>query len=190
MHRPVIALLLWFAASFAWAQTPTPGERIRNEWVEVQVPATPGWRLAPPSPGRIALARPGREPDDSFAGFALVFRIEQPRDREHFLEIVRTGAAADTPPQRFTERQVDIRHDDARSSWCVRHAAVHDDRQARLRSGGTGTLTLQALTLYCLHPREPGLAVAVGFSHRGLGLHPDFDTEAAAFIVAARILDR
>lgn len=190
MHRLAIALLLSFAASFASAQAPAPGERIRNEWVEIEVAATPGWRPVPPSPGRIALARSGREPSDSFVGFALVFRIEQPRDGEHFLELVRSGTAADTPPERFTERQVDIRHDDSRGVWFVRHASVYDDRQARLRSGTTGTLTLQALTLYCMHPQEPGLAVAVGFSHRGRGLHPDFDSEATAFIESARLLGR
>lgn len=190
MHRPAIALLLWFAASFAWAQAPAPGERLRNEWVEIQVPTTPGWRLVPPSPVLIAMARSGHGPDGSLAAFAQVFRIEQPRDREHFLELVRSGTAADTPPERFTERQVDIRHDDSRGIWCVRHAAVHDDRQARLRSGGIGTLTLQTLTLYCLHPQEPGLAVAIGFSHRGQGQHPEFDTEAEAFIESARLLER
>jgi hypothetical protein len=190
MFHPLILLFLFLAATFAHAQTPTPGERLRNEWVEISVPASAGWKLAPPSSGRIALARSGREPDDSIVGFALVFPMERPRDREHFLELVRTGAAADTPPERFTERQVDVRHDDSRSTWCVRHASVHDDRQARLRSGGTGTLMLQALMLYCLHPQEPGLAVAIGFSHRGRGLLPDFDSEATAFIESARILKR
>jgi hypothetical protein len=194
LHPWIFAIALGLASSLAWAQAPgqalSPGERLVSERLELTVPQSPGWRLAALSAAHIAIARAGRAPDDSHAAFAMAFRIEPPRDREHFLELVRRGVAADTPPERFTERQAEFRPDDARGLWCVRHAAVHEDRQARLRSGGTGTLTLQALTLYCLHPREPGVAVAFGYSHRGHEAVADFDAEASTFIAAAGLRER
>lgn len=187
MQKLATAFLLSAATSLCSAQSLTPGERITTELVAASVPAQPGWQISNKAPARIAIARAGTAPDETFAAFAIVFRIENPRDREHFLDLIRAGVAADTPPVRFREVKADFRHDDSRVSPCVRYSAIHEDTQAKLRTGGTGTLTFQSLTLYCLHPKEQGVAFAFGYSHRGRQLQASFDEDGAQFIASGDI---
>jgi hypothetical protein len=190
MRTFLTVILFAAAASLSFAQSPRPGERIATELLEVTTPASAGWRLAARSPAHVAMARRGSQPDETFAAFALLFRIEPPRDRDHFMELVRKGAAADTPPERFREHRAEFQHDESRGHVCILYRAVHEDLQARLISGGTGALTLQSLTRYCQHPQEQGVAWAVGYSHRGHQLVNDFDVEAAEFVVAGKALSR
>lgn len=169
----------------AHAQTPPDTERVRTELLDVRAPAGSGWRVSVRQPARVAWARPGTGENDSQAAFASVFRLTPPRDGDHLLSLVRDGTAADTPAERFRPLQSTFTRDDTRGVPCVRHVAVHEDTQARLRTGGMGSLVMQSVTLYCLHPVERGLAIAIGWSHRGTLPVADADAQGEAFLAGA-----
>ena len=192
MHLAIatFAIVLSSAATLAIAQGLKSGEQVTTEFLEVQGPPTSGWQLSGKSPGRIALARPGSHLNETFAAFAIVYRLEQPRDRDHFLELIRKGVVADTFPTRFRQLQAEFQHDQSRGYLCIRYTAVHEDLQARLISGATGTLTTQTHSLYCLLPQEQGAGFAAGYSHRGENLHAEFHTEAIQFITSAQVRAR
>lgn len=190
MHLSALGALLLLAASASLAQPIKPGERVTTELLDVRAPAAPGWQLTLKSPARITFARAGEHENDTLGAFAIMFRITAPRDREHFLELIREGSEADTPPDRFRAIKSEFQHDDARPSPCVRHFAVHEDKQAKLRTGGVGPLILQSVTMYCMHPDTPGVAVALGYSHRGQQSYPALEAEAADFIATGTIRSR
>jgi hypothetical protein len=190
MHFLAPGALLLLVGSVSLAQEIRPAERVTTELLDVQAPAAPGWQLTQKSAARITFARAGEHKNDTLGAFAIVFRIPAPRDREHFLELIREGSQADTPPDRFRAIKSEFQQDDARPYPCVRYAAVHEDRQAKLRTGGVGPLILQSITLYCMHPDTPGVAFALGYSHRGQESYPALEAEAADFIAAGTVRSR
>ncbi len=190
MRSALAAFILCTVAAPLSAQALVPGEQLTTDLLSARAPSSSGWQLSSKTPARIALARGGTQPNETFAAYVIVFRIEQPRDRDHFLELIRNGVAADTSPDRFRAVKVDFHHDESRGYPCVLYTAIHDDLQARLRSGATGTLATQTQTLYCLHPQERGTAFAAGYSHRGEALHAEFATEATQFIASAHVRTR
>jgi hypothetical protein len=190
MRSATVAVALCTAAIPAVAQGLAAGERIATELLDVRAPSSAGWQLSAKNPARIALGRAGDAPNETFAAFAIVFRLEPPRDRDHFMDLIRKGVAADTPPSRFRELKADLRHDESRGHPCIRYTALHEDLQAKLRTGATGTLITQTQSLYCVHPDEKGAAYAAGYSHRGDSLHAQFETEADQFIGGSHVRAR
>lgn len=187
MRMATTAFALCAAAAPAIAQGVAPGEQIATDLLDIRAPSTAGWQLLAKTPTRITLARPGRDPNETFAAFAMVLRLEPPRDRDHFMDLIREGVAADTSPTRFRERKADFQHDESRGYPCIRYTGLHDDLQAKLRSGATGTLTVQSHSIYCLHPAEKGAGFSAGYSHRGEILHAEFETEAIQFIDGSHV---
>jgi hypothetical protein len=177
-------VLLTSLVAASWAQGAGPA-RVRTGLLDVRAPAGNDWRLSVRQPARVAWARAGSGENDSQAAYAQVFRLTPPRDGEHLLSLLRDGAAADAPAERFRPLASTFTRDDSRAAPCVRHAALHEDTQARLRTGGTGPLLMQSLTLYCLHPVERGLAIAIGWSHRGATPLADAEAQAGAFLAGA-----
>jgi hypothetical protein len=167
------------------AQPSPDAERVRTELLDVRAPAGSGWRVSVRQPARVAWARPGTGENDAQAAFASVFRLTPPRDGDHLLSLVRDGTLAETPAERFRPLQSTFMRDDSRGAPCVRHVALHEDTQARLRTGGTGSLVMQSVTLYCLHPVERGLAIAIGWSHRGMLPVADAEAQGEAFLAGA-----
>jgi hypothetical protein len=106
------------------------------------------------------------------------------------MELIRKGVEADTSPNRFRELNSEFQHEESRGYPCIRYTGLHEDLQAKLQTGATGTLTTQTQTLYCIHPAEKGAAFAVGYSHRGQNLQPDFENEANQFIGSSHVRAR
>lgn len=166
------------------APTPAP-ERVLTPQLDVRAPAGPGWRPSVREDARVGWARAGEGENDSQAAFAAVFRLPAPVDGAGLLEMVRRSVEADTPADRFRALEVDYRREDRGDAPCVRHRAFHEDRQARLRTGGSGVLLLQTVTLYCRHATDAQRAIAIGWSHRGPLPLAGFDEAAQAFIDGA-----
>lgn len=174
------------AATPAAAPTPVP-ERVLTPQLDVHAPAGPGWRASVREDARVGWARPGEGPNDSQAAFAAAFRLPAPVDGAGFLDLIRRSVEADTPADRFRALEVDYRREDRGDAPCVRHRAFHEDRQARLRTGGAGVLLLQTVTLYCRHATDAQRAIAIGWSHRGPLPLASFDEAAQAFIDGAAL---
>lgn len=174
------------AQTAASAAIPTPApERVLTPQLDVRAPAGPGWRPSVREEARVGWARAGEGENDSQAAFAAAFRLPAPVDGAGFLDLIRRSVEADTPADRFRPLQVDYHREDRGDAPCVRHRAFHEDRQARLRTGGSGVLLLQTVTLYCRHATDAQRAIAIGWSHRGPLPLAGFDEAAQAFIDGA-----
>lgn len=185
MSRRFLVILLLAVPLGALAQEVQPGQVIETEVLTVRAPGSTGWSLTARSPARVSFAKLGHGPNATLAAMAVAFRIEVPRSKEHFLELVKRGVAADTPALRFRPVRESFTHEEAEGSQCVRYVGLHEDLQAKTFVAPRGPIQMQSHTLYCLHPHEAGVAFAAGYSHRGELTHAAMDPEAREFIAGA-----
>jgi hypothetical protein len=180
--RQIIALFAAASLSVGATQSVEPHERVATELLDVEAPGFAGWRITEKGPARVTFGRLGYGKNGTLIAHAIVFKIEQPRSKEHFVELIRQGAAADSPPSRYRELQSDLHYEDKRGYPCARYTAIYDDLSAKTMSGNVSVLKLQMHSLYCMHPSVRGAAFVAGYSHRGEVLHSGLDTEARQFI--------
>jgi hypothetical protein len=180
-----IALALVVAAIsplMAAAQPVAPKERVATELLELAAPSLVGWKITQKTPARVTFARAGFGPNGTLAAMAIVFSVESPRSKEHFVELMKAGIAADTPPDRYREVRSELQYEEVRGYPCVRYMAVHEDLGAKTVTAASQPLLMQNHSLYCLHPTQRGAAFVAGYSHRGETLYKELDVSAREFL--------
>ena len=182
MHVVLAISVAALSPLVAAAQSVQPREKVLTELLELGAPSLAGWKIDQKTPARVTFSRVGFGPNGTLAAMAIVFRIEPPRSKEHFLEQMRAGVAADTPPDRYREIRSEFRYEEDRDYPCVRYTAVHQDLKAKTVTQTSQVLQMQSHSLYCLYPNQQGAAFVAGYSHRGEKLHSDLDAEAKEFI--------
>jgi hypothetical protein len=182
MSRFAAILFMAWMAWAAQAQPVQPGELVETEVLSVRAPGGPGWALSARAPARVTFSRLGEGRNGTLAAMAIAFRIPVPGSRDEFMDLIRRGVAADTPAPRFRAISESFAHEEAAGASCVRYIALHEDLEARTFVAPQRPLQMQSHTRYCLHPKEPGVALAAGYSHRGERAPDTTDPEARAFI--------
>lgn len=190
MHQFAAALALLLLSTTAHSQHVEPGQLVETEVLSVKAPTSLGWSLAARSPARVVFSRLGQGPNETLTAMALVFRIDAPKSREDFAQLIKRSVAADTPAPRFRALSESLEHEEKGRADCIRYVAVHEDLEAKKMVASQQPLKMQSHTLYCRYLDNPGLALAVGFSRRGESAPDGSDEEAREFIRGAGLRQR
>jgi hypothetical protein len=180
--------LLYGHVSVAATHPPvSPNQDFSNPTLQLHAPRSNGWYGLEQSPTRIAFAKSGSDPDESFVAAVLLLRIPTFPNADAFTEYVREGIIKDSPSDRFEMIELNVQYSPEREYPCVRYHGISNDRKARTSALGRKTLRIEVIALYCEHPSKPGLAFYVSFSHRGGNADEKIDDDAAAFIDSVQV---
>lgn len=134
---------------------------------------------------KLALGKRGDNPDETFAIQAMMLRLPVFKTNEEFVRLTKEGQAEDTDPQRFKTIKHEVTAYPKKDTDCVKSYMVAEDHAPAKRSGKSGHMILEALTLICAHPENKNVGVSVTYSQR---YYPE-QSDPAFFEKAARVLD-
>lgn len=163
-------------------QNVLPGKVYAGKLLTVTAPNSEGWHLLKSDSSGMAFARKSTLPGESFAAQVAIFDSPQTDSPVEFEAFIVKGARSDADTNRFSTSMFTHQFTSARGYPCVQIQNISEDRQAKTGPNKTETLVLQNEHLYCRHPVQKNIGFAVTYSHRGIGLHPDFQKEAHSFI--------
>ncbi|MDD5249117.1 MAG: hypothetical protein PHY45_09035 [Rhodocyclaceae bacterium] len=184
------ATILLGVAPGLWAQSVSPGKLFAGKLLNVRAPNSEGWKLITSSGATLAFARAGASSNESYAAQVTLFAIAESKNPEEFVSLIKNGAEADAPPDRFNNLESSYEYTDQRGYDCVRVKSVTEDTKARTSFFSRESLKLQAASLYCKHPRQAGAAFVAAFSHRGETLDSELESQAQSFIEGVQVPDQ
>ncbi len=163
------------------------GQILDDDFIQLRVPNTDGWRRIDTGAGKISLSRRGILQGETFGAQVILFGLEPTDSVAELTTLIKRGAEQDAPADRFSVLHSKFEANENRGYPCVRHDGVYEDRKARTSPNATGTLTLQVSALYCRYPGLTNIGFAAIYSHRGEVLHPTFASEAENFLEGVRV---
>jgi hypothetical protein len=143
-----------------------PPERILQKGYSLVPLNEKGWLIAGRNAYQLALVRRGENPDETFAIQAIPFRLSAFKTNEEFVRLIKEGQVKDTDSQRFKLVKHEVTSYPMNETNCVKSYMVTEDRAAVKRSGKSGDMVLEALTLTCAHPKDKNVGVSIIYSQR------------------------
>ena len=143
-----------------------PPERISQKGYSLVPLNEKGWLIAGRNAYQLALVKRGENPDETFAIQAIPFRLSAFKTNEDFVRLIKEGQAKDTDSQRFKIVKHEVTSHPANGTSCVKSHMVTEDRAAVKRSGKSGDMVLEALTLTCAHPKDKSVGISIIYSQR------------------------
>lgn len=143
-----------------------PPERIVQNGYSLLPIYEAGWLVAGRNQYQLALVKAGTNPDESIAIQAMLFNLPEFKSTEEFVRLTKDGQAKDTDFQRFTIKKHEVVAYPKMGSNCAKAHLVTEDKGAVKRSGKSGNMILEALTLTCAHPKDKKIGVNITYSHR------------------------
>lgn len=125
-----------------------------------------GWIVAGRNQYQLALVKAGVNPDESIAIQAMTFKLSEFKSTEEFVRLIKEGQAKNADPQRFAIKEHEVVAYPKKGSNCAKSHLVTEDNAAVKRSGKSGSMILEALTLSCAHPKNENVVVEITYSHR------------------------
>ncbi len=169
-----------------YGQQPAPAQSFSGILLDVRVPVGEGWHVISAKEPNFAFTRISSETGETYAANASLFQLHETATPQEFAETIKRSVQKDTPPERFTPRNVTYAYSEDRGYPCEKIDAVYEDRKAQTVAGQQ-TLLLQSSSIYCRHPAQKNLAFVASFSHRGTTLLPDLDAQAAPFLQGVQV---
>lgn len=147
-------------------QLPYPPQRVFQNAYSFMPPHEPGWLVLARDAHRLAFARHGSNPDETYGIQGRLFRLPAYGSSEEFVQIIRQGLAAEADDKRFQILKHDVSADTSQQTSCARSHFVAEDSAAVKRTSTPGTMILEVMTLSCAHPKNRDFAVTLVYSHR------------------------
>ena len=161
-----------------------PPERISQKGYSLVPLNEKGWLIGGRNSYQLALGKRGENPDETFAIQAILFRWPVFKTNEELVRLINEGQAKDTDPQRFKIIKHEVTAYPKKGTDCVKSHMVSEDAAVK-RSGKSGHMIIEALTLTCAHPKDKNLGVNVTYSQR---YYPE-QRESAFLEKATRVLN-
>ena len=180
----IVACALSGCASPKAAHDPVPvpaGKAYFGHYLNVMAPKSESWHLLESTGSKIAFARAGNAPGESFIAEVTLFRLGPTESAKDFEAFIVKKASADANTKRFTTTEFSHRYSTARGYPCVRIHNVSIDRQAQVGGGKVESLILENENFYCRHPVHSDMGFVITYSHRGKTRYPKFEAEAISF---------
>lgn len=168
-------------------QNVPPGKVYSGPILNIAAPNSEGWQLLKSDPSGMAFGRRGSASGESFAAAVAIFDPPQTNSPEEFEALIVKGARSDAETDRFSTKSFTHQFTSSRGYACVQMKNISEDRQAKSGPNKTETLVMQNEHLYCRHPAQKNIGFAITYSYRGKDLHPNFESEAHAFIEGVQV---
>lgn len=150
-----------------------PPERIVQKGYSLVPLNEKGWLIGGRNAVQLVLGKRAENPDESFIIESTLVRIGPYKTKDEFVRLVKESQAKDTDPKRFTVKEFDVSAHDGKGTDCAKTYSVSEDNAAARKSGNTGVMILEMLSLSCTHPKDKSIVVHVGYSQRYYPEHQD-----------------
>jgi hypothetical protein len=174
----MMSLLLTTATNVA-AQEPrrvAAGFLFEGPLLDIRAPRDKGWSVVDQDKDGLIFMRKGRKRDASFIASVTPFEIAVAADAAGFEAQMRDRLRKDFDENRFERLEESIVANDLASVKCFRYTTAAIDRAAQIDRGKTRRLALDLHALYCRHPADAALGIAITYSYRS----PERDVEKTA----------
>lgn len=163
-----IALLITSCASMQprLIEVQIPPERISQKGYSLVPLNEKGWLIARKNAYQLTIGKRGGNPDETFIIQAISFKLPEFKTSEEFVRFIKEGQLNDTNSKRFTIVKHEVTSDPTKGAECAKSHMVTVDRAAVKRSGMSGDMVLEALTLICAHPKDKSVGIMIGYSQR------------------------
>jgi hypothetical protein len=129
-------------------------------------PNEKGWLIAGRNPYQLEIGKRGESTDETLAIQTWLIKLPEFTTSDSFVSLIKEGQVKDTDPQRFKIIKHDVNAYPEKGPNCAKSHIVTEDHRAVKRSGKSGYMVLEALTLTCAHPKDQSVGVTVIFSRR------------------------
>ena len=168
-----------------------PPERISQKGYSVLPLNEEGWVITRRNSYQLVLGKYGKNPDETFALWAVLFMLPEFNTNEELARITKERQAHVTDPQRFTTIKNEVTVYPRDGVECVKSHTLHVEHAAKKRTGKARDMNFETLNLICAHPRDKGVGVSVAYSHRSYPEFPDptFLEKATSILDSVQIID-
>ena len=188
----IVVLVLAGCQTAQPPELPVPPQRIFQNSYSFMPPAEFGWRVLVRGGQNLALARRGRNPDETYAIQGRVFpKLPAYASEEDYVELIRRALTDQALDPRYQLIKHEVSAEPSRPTKCAKSHFVAEDRSAVRQTGLSGAMILEVRTLNCAHPKRPDVVVSLMFSHRydpGQA-DPNFADKAAAILSSMEFLE-
>jgi len=159
-----------FVAMPAHAAKPRriPGlQRFEGPLLDIVSPAGKGWVMVDAGTRGKLFMRDGKERHASLIATVTTFPVEAEASVATFDAQVRENVAKEAQGARYQPLSGgDLVPEQHGAAHCLRYSQAVTDLSAQVGRGDTATLVLELHALYCRHPADPALGVAITYSVR------------------------
>ena len=171
LQKAVVLCAIFVLASCATTrpsppEVKLPPERILQKGYSLMPLNEKGWVIEGRNAYTFAFGKLGANQDETFAIQAMFSRLPAYETNANFLQLIKDGQSKDTGSPRFEILKHDVTPFPMKGADCAESHMVIIDHNAARRSGNTGDMILEALSLICAHPSEKSVAINVVYSHR------------------------
>ena len=152
---------------------PYPPQRIFQNSYSFMPPAELGWRVVGRNAHQVLFFREGINSDEAFTIQGSPQRLEEYGSREEFFQIIKKRLEKEAADPSYKVLRHDMIAETAMGTSCVRSHFEAEYYAAVKRTATPGVMILEAMARYCVHPKNPNLAVRLGYSHKRYPQHAD-----------------
>jgi hypothetical protein len=164
----VLGSVLVLSSCASIQEVQIPPERFSQKGFSFMPFNEKGWFIAARNPQRAVLVKRGDNPDETFAIEANAFSGQSPtlESGEEFARLIKEFELNNTNPGRFKVLRHEVSPYAEKGNNCVRSHMAAEDHGVVSRSGKTGPMILEKLTLVCVHPKDNRAGANVAYSQR------------------------
>ena len=97
---------------------------------------------------------------------AILFKLPPFKTNEEFVRVIKEAEAKNINPERLKLIKHEVVSDPNKGTDCTKSHMAAEDHAAAKKVGKTGIMVQEAFALTCAHPKDKGVGVNVGYSHR------------------------
>jgi hypothetical protein len=143
-----------------------PPERISQKGFSLVPLNETGWVITGRSASQLALGKFGKTPEENVVIRAILFQLPAFKTNEEFVRLIKEVQAKGINPQRLKIIKHEVVMYPKNGTDCAKSHVVIEDHGAAKKVGKTGVMVQETVTLTCAHPRDKGVGINVGYSHR------------------------
>ena len=185
MHRSsLLAFMIWILGAIpahaAKPQRVAGLQSFKGPLLDIHSPAGKGWTMVDMGTRGMLFVRDGKERHASLVASVTTFPVKVEANPETFDAQVRESVAQDARGARYQPLSGgDLVAEQHGAAHCLRYSQAMTDLSAQVGHDNTAVLVLELHALYCRHPANPALGVAITYSVRAPQRTPE-ETELAA----------
>jgi hypothetical protein len=147
-------------------QVQIPPERISQKGFSLVPLNEKGWVITGRSASGLVLGKVGETPEENVVIRAILFKLLPFKTNEEFVRVIKEAEAKNINPERLKLIKHEVVTEPNKGTDCARSHMAAEDHGAAKKVGKTGIMVQEALMLTCAHPKDKGVGVNVGYSHR------------------------
>ena len=143
-----------------------PPERISQKGFSLVPVNEKGWVVTGRGASQLTLGKFGKTPEENVVIRAILFKLPPFKTNEEFVRLIKEAEAKNINPERLKLIKHEVVTYPNKGTDCTKSHMAAEDHAAAKKVGKTGVMVQEALTLTCAHPKDKGVGVNVGYSHR------------------------